>query len=165
MDLLLKKVDPEQGSSTAQSVLRTAQLLYPVLLLLTFVLSSGVHTVLTSKTEEELVVSTVKGPGGKPLPVTKRKREQQAHEADDSANGSGGLAWSVFLYLTGAIVLSFVANGAAVAVHAMKSSADGGLDNAWWCGEERIVSFCPTMPGRSLELDGGRRLHKRKPES
>lgn len=140
MDSLL-----EQGSSTAQSVLRTAQLLYPLILLLTLVISSGVHTVLTSKTEEELDAPTVKGPGGKPLPITKRrKREQEASDAHGATGGGGGgFAWSVFLYLTGAIVVSFVANGAAVAVHAMKSSSDAGLDNAWWCGEERIVSFAP----------------------
>jgi hypothetical protein len=25
----------------------------------------------------------------------------------------------------------------------MKSSSDAGLDNAWWCGEERTVSSPP----------------------
>jgi hypothetical protein len=154
MDSLLEEGVPEQGYSTAQSVLRNAQLLYPVILLLTFIVSAGIHTVATSKSEEELEGPTVKGPGGKPLPVTKRKREQEAARAEannnnnnnNNNNGSGGLAWTVFLYLTGAIVLSFVANGAAIAAHAMKSSKDAGLDEAWWCGEERIVSFAPPWP-------------------
>jgi hypothetical protein len=143
MDSLPENNGTELSSSTAQTVLRTAQLLYPVILLLTFVISAGVHTIITSKTEEELVGSTVKGPGGKPLPVTKRKREQETVEADDDVGGNGGLAWTVFLYLTGAIILSFVANSAAIALHAMKSSSDSGIDNAWWCGEARIVSFAP----------------------
>jgi hypothetical protein len=147
MDSRLENGGPEQGSSTAQSVLRTAQLLYPVILLLTFIISAGVHTIVTSKTEEELAAPAVKGPGGKPLPITKRKRELGASEADDDVSGAGGLAWSVFLYLTGATVMSFVANGAAVAVHAMKSSRDDGLADAWWCGEERIVCFLPLHDG------------------
>jgi hypothetical protein len=148
MDSLLENSGLEQGLSAAQSVLQTAQLLYPVILLLSFVISAAVHTIVTSKTEEELDVPTVKGPGGKPLPVTKRKREQQVPVADGDSSGSGGFAWALFLYLMGALVISFVANGAAVALHAMKSSRDAGPGNAWWCGEERIVStdFAPSGP-------------------
>ncbi len=133
----------EQSSSAAESVLRKAQLLYPVVLLLTFIAASAIHTVITSKTEEELDGPIVRGPDGKPLPITKRKREQQELEAVDEAAAGRGLAWTVFLYLTGGTIVSFVANGAAIAAHAMKSSSDSGLDNAWWCGEERTVSVCP----------------------
>ncbi|KAK4123518.1 hypothetical protein N657DRAFT_572662 [Parathielavia appendiculata] len=140
MDPMLENPDSERRLSAAQSVLRTAQLLYPVILLLSFVVSAAVHTIVTSKTEEELVVPAVKGPGGKPLPVTKRKREQQqVPEAHGDNRASGGSAWALFLYLTGAVIVSFVANCAAVAVHAMKSSRDAGPGSAWWCGEERIV--------------------------
>ena len=147
MDSIPDSSGQEQSSRTAQSVLRTAQLLYPVVLLLSFIISSGIHTVITSKTEEELVAPDLRGPGGKPLPISKRKREQQAAESNDDfsgGGGGGGLAWTIFLYLTAGIVVSFVANGAAVAVHAMKSSSDSGLDNAWWCGEERTVSLAPS---------------------
>jgi hypothetical protein len=143
MDPLLEIGGPEPASSTPQSVLRTTQLLYPVILLLTFIVSAGIHTVVTSKTEEQLAAPTVKGPGGKPLPITKRKREQETQEADDNASGSGGFAWCAFLYLTGALVMSFVANGAAIAAHAMNSSRDEALTEVWWCGEQRIVSFAP----------------------
>ncbi|KAK4106394.1 ABC transporter-like protein [Parathielavia hyrcaniae] len=139
MEPPLEKGGSEPSLSTAQSVLRTAQLLYPVVLLLSFVVSAAIHTIVTSKTEEELVVPTIKGPGGKPLPVTKRKREQQALEAHGDSRGSGGFAWASSLYLTGAVVASFVANGAAIALHAMKSSRDADADGVWWCGEERIV--------------------------
>jgi ABC-type transport system involved in Fe-S cluster assembly fused permease/ATPase subunit len=139
MDLQLKHGSPEPASSTPQSVLQTAQLLYPVILLLTFIVSAGVHTVVTSKTEEQLAAPTVKGPGGKPLPITKRKREQESLEANDNVGGGNGFAWCAFLYLTGALVMSFVANGAAIAAHAMNSSRDAELTDVWWCGEQRIV--------------------------
>jgi hypothetical protein len=141
MDPLLDNGGPEPASNTPQSVLRTAQLLYPVILLLTFIISAGVHTVVTSKTEEQLAAPTVRGPGGKPLPMTKRKLEQESLEADDNASGTGGFAWCAFLYLTGALVMSFVANGVAIAAHAMTSSKDAGLADVWWCGDERIVSL------------------------
>ncbi|KAL2181557.1 ABC transporter-like protein [Thermothelomyces heterothallicus CBS 202.75] len=139
MDSLIEHGGSEQGSSAALLVLQKAQLLYPVILLLAFTLSAGVHTVITSKSEEQLAAPTVTGPGGKPLPITKRKREQEALQEADDVDGAGGLARPVFLYLMAAVVTSFVANGAAVAVHAMGSTRDGELDNAWWCGEERIV--------------------------
>ncbi|AEO69164.1 uncharacterized protein THITE_2119261 [Thermothielavioides terrestris NRRL 8126] len=139
MDELLDNGSSGPSSSSAQAVLRIAQLLYPMVLLLAFIISAGVHTVITSRTEEEFVVPTVKGPDGKPLPITKRKREQEASDADDDANGNSGFAWTAFLYLTGGLTLSFVANGAAIAAHAMQSRRRSGLDAAWWCSEERIV--------------------------
>lgn len=140
MDSLIEHGGSEQGS-TALLVLQKVQLLYPVTLLLAFTFSAGVHTVVTSKSEEQLAAPAVTGPGGKPLPITKRKREQEALEEADDIDGAGSFARPVFLYLTAAIVVSFVANGAAVAIHAMGSTRKGGITNAWWCGEERIVSF------------------------
>lgn len=142
---------PEQSPSTAQSVLQTAQLLYPAVLLLAFIVSAGVHTIVTSRTEEELVVPTVKGPGGKPLPITKRKREQEARQVDDSdVEGGGGLAKTAFLYLTAAAILSFVANGAAVALHAIQSGRESNFEKPWWCGEEQVVSLRPCHCLRSV---------------
>ncbi|KAL2271552.1 hypothetical protein VTJ83DRAFT_923 [Remersonia thermophila] len=138
---------PEPGPTAAQSVLRLSQLLYPVVLIVTFVVSSAIHTVVTAKSEEELIVPAVRGPDGKPLPATKRKKRKQEEEEEqpqgpkeaEDGDRKASLAWSVFLYMTAGIILSFVANGVAVAVHAMQSSREAGLDDAWWCGEERIV--------------------------
>ncbi|KAL1843508.1 hypothetical protein VTJ49DRAFT_1379 [Mycothermus thermophilus] len=148
MDSSIETSGPEPGPTTAQSVLRLSQLLYPVILIVTFVVSSAVHTVVTAKSEEELVMPTVRGPDGKPLPATKRRKKKEEEEEQqqglkevDEGGRKASLAWSVFLYLTGGIILSFVANGAAVAVHAMQSSREAGLDDAWWCGEERTVSL------------------------
>lgn len=148
MESPVETAGPEPGPTTAQSVLRLAQLLYPVILLVTFVVSSAVHTIVTAKSEEELEMPTVRGPDGKPLPATKRRKQEQQQQQQQSRSSEAdensrrcGLAWTVFLFLTGGIILSFVANGAAVAVHAMQSSREAGLNDAWWCGEEKIVSF------------------------
>ena len=97
------------------------------------------------------------GPSSDAAAITRRGtayQRIQAAASHNDASGAGGLAWTVFLYLTGGIVLSFVANGVAIAVHAMKSSSDSGINNAWWCGEEnpkleslRIAS-CTANKGR-----------------
>ncbi|KAL2262022.1 hypothetical protein VTK26DRAFT_2723 [Humicola hyalothermophila] len=142
MDWLLKVGGSEQSPSlsAAQTVLRTTQLLYPLVLLLTFILSAGIHTVVTSRSEEQLVSPTVRGPGGKPLPVTKRKREQEARNAGEDDNAGGRrLAKNAFVYLTVALISSFVANGTAIASHAMQSGNGSSAQDQWWCGEERIV--------------------------
>ncbi|KAJ4286028.1 ATP-binding cassette-type vacuolar membrane transporter Hmt1 [Collariella sp. IMI 366227] len=139
MDTPLKKGDPVPSFSTAETFLQKAQLLYPVVLLLAFVLSAAVNTIITSRADKNLVVTTAKGPDGKPLPVTRRKRKQEALEAYDNANTNGGLAWITFLYLTGGVALSFVANGAVIAFHAIASRQVFGDGKTWWCGEERIV--------------------------
>ncbi|KAL2165743.1 hypothetical protein VTG60DRAFT_3867 [Thermothelomyces hinnuleus] len=136
MDAPLNDRTLEQSSSAAQSVLRTAQLLYLVLLTLAFLISASAHTINTSRTKEAVVAPTVSGPNGNLLLVTKKKK---AAETDDDGSGHHGFVRSVFLYLTGAVVLSLIANGAAVVVHVVQSSISSGPNDTWWCGDERIV--------------------------
>ncbi|KAJ4288326.1 ATP-binding cassette-type vacuolar membrane transporter Hmt1 [Collariella sp. IMI 366227] len=139
MDTPLEQGDPMPSFNTAETFLQKAQLLYPVVLFLAFVVSAAVHTIITSRADKDRVVPTAKGPDGKPLPVTRRKRKQEASEADDNANANGGFAWITFLYLTGSTALSFVADSAAIAFHVIASRKAFGDDKALWYGEERIV--------------------------
>lgn len=144
MDASLESGEPQR--TFVELVYLRTQLLYPVVLLFAFILSAGVHSIVTSQSKEEIVVPTVKGPGGKPLPVTKRKREQldEPQVLDPVADSS--FARTIFRYGTAALIVTFLANGAAIAVHALQSSggADAGL--GWWCGEERTVSNPPSLP-------------------
>lgn len=125
-------------TSTAEFVFLRSQLLYPVVLLLAFIVSAGVHSILTARTEEELVVPSARGPGGKPLPVTKRKREQlDEPRVRDTCAGSN-FACRVFQYTQAAVILTFFANGGAIALRALQTPGkDSG--NGWWCSEERTV--------------------------
>jgi len=148
MDAHFESGEPQ---SFVEHIFLRAQIFYPVVLLLAFILSAGVHSVVTSQSEEELLVPTVKGPGGKPLPITKRKREQlDEPQALDPATDSSS-ARTAFRYGTAALVATFLANGAAIAVHALSSGGGAGSKDGWWCGEERTVSdsrpFLPTNPG------------------
>ncbi|KAK3379412.1 hypothetical protein B0T24DRAFT_522327 [Lasiosphaeria ovina] len=119
--------------STAETVYRRAQLCYPVVLLLAFIVSAGVHSILTSRTEEELLVPTARGPGGKPLPLTKRKREHEEPRVQNVYTPS--LARRACQYAVAALILTFFANGAAVCARALQFRNT----TEWWCGEERTV--------------------------
>ncbi|KAK4170777.1 hypothetical protein QBC36DRAFT_295980, partial [Triangularia setosa] len=142
MDALLPTSGPEHGQeyvkTSAQVIYETTQQCYPVVLLLAFIISAAVHSIAKSRTEEELLIPTATGPGGKPLPITKRKREHREQGSIYSTDGcTGGNTIQVFRYLTGVLVLSFAANAVATALHVWQSSKLGG--ELWWCGEERVV--------------------------
>ncbi|KAK3987941.1 putative heavy metal tolerance protein precursor [Cladorrhinum sp. PSN332] len=143
MDALSHSSGPVQSLTAAQTVYLKAQLCYPVVLLLVFVITAGIHSVVTARSEEEFVYPTTTGPGGKPLPVTKRKREHREIADDqDSVHGNGngnGIPSGIFKYLTGATILSFIANGFAIASHISQSATDSKSKGLWWCGEERFV--------------------------
>ncbi|KAK0630595.1 hypothetical protein B0T17DRAFT_590058 [Bombardia bombarda] len=128
------KTGDDSSRTTAEIVYDYAQLCYPAVLLLAFIISAAVHSILTSRTEEELVVPTARGPGGKPLPITKRKREHHEEPQVGLDVGGSGLATAAFQYITAALVLSFFANGAAISAHALQER-----DVGWWCMEQRTV--------------------------
>jgi len=127
-------------TSTAEVIYLRAQLLYPVVLLLAFIVSAGVYSIVTARTEEELVVPTARGPGGKPLPVTKRKREQLDEPRVPAACAGSSVARRVFQYTQAAVILTFFANGAAIAFHALQARGISGSEDGWWCSEQRTVS-------------------------
>ncbi|CAP68590.1 uncharacterized protein PODANS_7_5610 [Podospora anserina S mat+] len=143
MDALLQTSGPEHDGQQyvkafAQVTYETTQKCYPVVLLLAFIISAGIHSIAKSRTEEELLIPTATGPGGKPLPITKRKREHRDQQSLYSTDGcNGGISIQVFRCLVGALILSFAANAAATALHVWQSSKVGG--ELWWCGEERVV--------------------------
>ncbi|KAK4167657.1 putative heavy metal tolerance protein precursor [Cladorrhinum sp. PSN259] len=142
MDTLSKSSGPVQSLTTAQTVYLKAQLFYPVVLLLVFVITAGIHSVVTARSEEIFIQPTTTGPGGKPLPVTKKRKQEHRELADDQESVHGNnstISCGIFKYLTGAIILSFIANGLAVASHVSQSSAVSKPKDWWWCGEERFV--------------------------
>lgn len=131
--------------STVEVIYFRAQLLYPVVLLIAFIVSAGAHSILTARSEEELVVPVARGPGGKPLPVTKRKREQSDDlgHTDFSRSSSGR---RFFQYATACVILTFFANATAIALRALQARGAPGQVGDWWCGEERTVSLRPLRP-------------------
>jgi len=143
---IFRNDEPDMERSTAEVVFLKAQLLYPMILLVAFVLSAGVHSILTSRSEEELITPTATGPGGKPLPVTKRKREHEEPQILDIDEQSS--AHGAFQYIAAAVVLTFLANCVAVVVHGLDSA---GKSHEWWCSEQRMVRLPPLSPNALSE--------------
>ncbi len=140
-------VSAVEGSMAADRWLLTTMLCYPAVLLVTFIISAAAYSIQSSKSEEELLESTATGPGGKPLPATKRRKRRQHNLVFEVYIG----VWArrVFQYITAAVVLTFVADCAAVIAHAMDDQ-----EPTWWCGEERVVSahLQPLNTGCMVEL-------------
>lgn len=145
------------------ALLDYVQYLYALVLLLTFAGAAAVHSVITARSDEDLEVSDVRGPGGKPLPVTKRKsggsRSRRSGSDGSAADGVGdqlsggddaerptfGLASRrVFQYLTAFAAFTFVADGVAISVHSISDRVEAGAEDGWWCGEPRVVSSSPS---------------------
>lgn len=121
--------------SPAERVRDITQYLYPDLLLLAFITIGATHSVYTAMRKEDVVVPTVRGPGGKPLPVTKRRRSDD--DATDSEEFSPH-ARRFFQYSMIVATLTFFATGGAIAARALiHRSADG--QHGWWCGEPKTV--------------------------
>jgi hypothetical protein len=122
-----------ERSAAAEQWYQWMMLCYPAVLLVTLIVSAAAYSIYSSKSEEELVEPTATGPGGKPLPATKRRknaRNQPVYEVH-----VGRWPRRLFQYVTAAVVLTFVADAAAAIVHAVDDRQE-----AWSCGEERVVS-------------------------
>ncbi|TFB01956.1 Heavy metal tolerance protein [Trichoderma ghanense] len=131
----LSAVGGAKGLTLAEVVLRDTQYIYSLVLLVTFIVLAAWYSVFNSKKEEDPVQPTVKGPGGKPLPITKRKRRSDG----DRKIGPrfGRVAKNVFRYLAAGIFLSYVATGVCMFVHAFyhENPYEWAKDGLPWAGE------------------------------
>ena len=109
-------------------------LCYPAVLLVMFIVSAATYSIQSSKSEEELLEPTATGPGGKPLPATKRRKRGESQHIYEVYIGTW--ARRVFQYITATVVLTFLADCGAIIAHALDDR-----EPAWWCGEERVVSY------------------------
>jgi hypothetical protein len=124
-----------------ERALSLAEIWYPAILLMAFIVSAAVHSVMTARTDEELVKPTALGPGGKPLPLSKRKKPSKRHRLVMDIQLSTPVR-RVFQYLHAAVALTFAVDLFNVTRHALQGR-DGISISGWWCGEERIVRQLP----------------------
>ncbi|KAI1426193.1 ABC transporter-like protein [Xylaria sp. FL1777] len=125
----------ESKDSLAESMLTATQYLYPGLLLLILLLCGAIYSIYTARNRGDVVVPTVTGPGGKPLPATKKRSIDKSQESDERFSPA---ARALFQWLYTAVTLTFVGQGAAIATRALLQKSTGG-DNTWWCGEAKTV--------------------------
>jgi hypothetical protein len=116
-------------------------------LLIVFIGFAGALSIICARTDEDFVKPSARGPGGKPLPVTKRKRKGGQGDGKKFGPDFGPCARRSFQGLSVCLIFTFVANAIAIAVHTIQSVPwpfKGG-DEGWWA--PHCVSVCyPETP-------------------
>jgi len=120
----------------ARGVLVCLQYAYPVVLLVFFVIAFMVQSIRNAPEDQEL--PPARGPGGKPLPRTKKRTQQEQALRQPQIDFTPGRK-RAFVFVTAGVVLTFLGNAAIVVLHALVDRQDG-----WWCGQHVAVCFEPS---------------------
>lgn len=125
--------------SFADILLQNTQYFYAFVLLFSFLFCAAWYSVFNAKKEEDIVQPSVKGPGGKPLPITKRKKRNDGERKIGPAFGR--TAKNVFRYLAAVIFLSYVVTGVSMFVHAFwhENPYKWAREGLPWAGEWSVV--------------------------
>lgn len=129
----------DHDDAFADNLLRETQYLYALVLLITFIGCAAWYSVYNAKKEEDVVHSTVKGPGGKPLPITRRKKRNDGERKIGPHFGTA--AKIVFRCIAAIVFLSYVATSASMFVHAFwhEDPYRWSRDGLPWAGEWSVV--------------------------
>lgn len=135
----LQRRQSDPSVPTSDLILRETQYLYSFTLLVAFVSCVAWYSIYNAKKHENIVQSQVKGPGGKPLPVTKRKTKDDGERK--LGPHFGPAAKNVFRCLAGVIFLSYIATGASMFDHAFyhDNPYKWSKDGLAWAGEWTVV--------------------------
>lgn len=132
----------EPADTPPERLRAVVQYTYPVVLLVTFVVMGAAHSLYKALQKEDVLVPNVKGPGGKPLPFTKRKREEANGDRVPETFSTG--YQRVFRYCMLLATSTFFGAGANIAVRALYFRSPNG-DHGWWCGQAKTVSPSPFL--------------------
>lgn len=127
------------GLSLAEQILRRTQYLYALVLLVTFICCAGWYSVVNSKKQEKPAESKIKGPGGKPLPSSKREKPKDGERKIGPVFGR--TAKNVFRCLAAVVFLSYVASTTALVNHAFwhEDPYRWSKEGLPWAGEWTVV--------------------------
>ncbi|RYO85136.1 hypothetical protein DL766_007353 [Monosporascus sp. MC13-8B] len=128
----MKDVVANPRDTPAERVRDVVQYLYPDVLILVFILVGASYSIYKAR-KEAVAAPKAKGPGGKPLPVTKRSKRVEPQQCV-----FGPSARLFFQSSSIFTTLTFVATGIAITARALVHRADNG-EQGWWCGEPETV--------------------------
>src|SRR5437667_10882788 len=105
-------LDLSPTKPVAEVILEAAEYLNPIILLASFIISAATHSIHTAK-NEDIIVPAARGPGGKPLPITRKKKDQ-----DDRLGAApfGPIARRAMQYVSVAVTFTFIGNGIAISL-------------------------------------------------
>ena len=128
---------PRSKDATAPShvVLDVVHFHFPWMLLLIFVVVFVTNSIASAESSAEAVGPVVTGPGGKPLPRSTKKREEEQERLRRQRLDFSPLRKLVFYYLSTGVIVTFIANAVNIVIHALTKR-----DTGWWCGEATAVS-------------------------
>ncbi len=134
---------PADATAVEAFALR-AQIWYPLVLLTVFGVSAALYSVWTVKQADKANESgsDTTGPGGRPLPSRTSSCTSTSDTPLPAVPEIGQGARRLFEYLLILVVLTFVASGVNLIVHAIDESHGEG----WWCTDETTVRFPLTSP-------------------
>lgn len=139
--------NPDKSGNFVDLILHETQYLYSTTLLVTFIVGAAWYSVYNAKKNGEFSQqTTVKGPGGKPLPITKRKPKDEAERKIGPKFGSA--AKNTFRYLAAVVFISYVATGSSMFIHAFyhENPAKWSRQGLPWAGEYSLVRIvCQTQ--------------------
>lgn len=146
MAVVTRSHDPGDSAagprSAALAILTHTQYWYALIILTAFFAVAATHSILTAKATVKKV-TTITGPGGKPLPLEKDSDgKTKAVRSWGPRFDNYGRSFFVVGYL--AIVSSFAIGTVALALHAfVYDHTQRWMHEGvwWWCGESTIVSF------------------------
>ncbi|KAK8049264.1 heavy metal tolerance protein [Apiospora phragmitis] len=115
---------------------RVFQYAYPAVLLIAFLVTGCTTSIIKALPRENAEETSTKGPGGKPLPISKRKREEG--EGDQECEHNSSWSKGYFQYATIFATMTFFAMGTNVAIRALYHRNAAG-DHGWWCGQAKTV--------------------------
>ena len=119
----------------AREILYTTKTAYPAIVFCVFLLAFIVYGVLNAPSDDDKVeVHAKRGPGGRPLPL-RRKSASQVKAASRVTDFSP-TAKLLFKAMSAAVLVSFVANGAAIILQVLIYR-----DDKWWPGQSAVVSL------------------------
>lgn len=127
-------VDPPRDST--EQLRDVLQYLSPPLLLAAFILVAAVHTIRSANVKEASDAAGARGPGGKPLPATKKKKRAVADPADVRIMSPA--LRRLFQWASAAVTADYVVAGSSIGAHAIVDRATTG-QHGWWCGEPKTV--------------------------
>lgn len=127
----MPNTQPWVSDAFSRDILAYVQIAYPIILLLLYLITFTVQSVVTAPKTEELPPQHPPqlGPGGKPLP--KKTVPETSKKPEVTFSRSRKL---LFEWLSLSVIGTIVANIVVVIAHTIKER-----DEEWWCGQAPTV--------------------------
>ncbi|CAK7227297.1 ATP-binding cassette-type vacuolar membrane transporter Hmt1 [Sporothrix curviconia] len=132
---------PPPGRSWPEAIVFSLELWYGVFLLVIFVVSIVLNSIFDSRRAAQLIQPAATGPGGRPLPATRRRSQDSSTLSFTPTSEISNFTKRVYTTCYTFVIASFGADFASVLTHAFSDTKNPEIEFGWWCGEETAVYY------------------------